>query len=195
MKICRGEMFPYDYTWEKHKRGTWIFKVCNSPWLKERFEYEQKHYGRSYEFGGNVEEMLTDFTHYLFSFHDEFIEVIARGFWFEESKKSLLGKKLTKAHPFLPLPQKKIKYIVLHNKRYRVTFNPLPIETLIENTHLCEQKVFEVSHLFEGEYMKDQTLVIMRRNGKVMSILRGFFGRSCFEKKGIATFDEIQHLL
>jgi hypothetical protein len=49
-------------------------------------DYENKHYGKSHEFGGNVNEMLTDLKHYLFSFHDQFMEIIARGFWFEESE-------------------------------------------------------------------------------------------------------------
>ncbi len=186
-------MLPYFYNWKNYKRGTWIFKVCNSPLLIERFEYEQKHYGKAYEFGGNVQEMLTDFTHYVFSFHDEFIEVIARGFWFEESDKSLLHKKLMQGHPSLPLPNKKVQYLTLANKRYKIVFNPLPLETLIENTHYHEQKIFEISRAFEGKYSVDKTLVIMRRKDKLMSILRGFFGRSYFEKKGIAIFDEIKH--
>ncbi len=67
IKICRGEMMPYEYNWETHERGVWVFKIENSKWLTERFNYESDHYGSSYEFGGNVNEMLTGFSHYLFN--------------------------------------------------------------------------------------------------------------------------------
>lgn len=59
--------------------------IENSSWQKECFDYENKYYGSAYEFGGDVKEMITDLKHYLFSSHDQFTEVIARRFWFEEA--------------------------------------------------------------------------------------------------------------
>ena len=59
--------------------------------------------------------MMTDFKHYLFSFHDQFIEVIARGFWFEKSETPLFGKKLMEGHPFLPLSEKNAEKITAHS--------------------------------------------------------------------------------
>ena len=73
VKICRGEVMPYKVDYSLGDRGTWIYQVENSKWQQERFDYENRYYGKSYEFGGDVNEMLTDFKHYLFSFHDQFI--------------------------------------------------------------------------------------------------------------------------
>jgi hypothetical protein len=95
IKICRGEVMPYEFDWSLCEDHTWVFQIENSKWLPERFDYENEHYGKAYEFGGNVHDMQTDFEHYLFSFHDEFIEAIARGFWFEEDENSLLQKGLS----------------------------------------------------------------------------------------------------
>jgi len=66
VKICRGEFLPYKNNWKKGNYP-WIFEVENSKWLKERFDYEKKHYEKSYEWGGNVNEMLSDFKHYVFN--------------------------------------------------------------------------------------------------------------------------------
>ena len=101
LKVCRGEDLPFTDNWEEGQDITWIYEVKNSKWLQERFQYEKDKYGSSYEFGGNVNEMLTDFKHYTFQFHDQFIEVIARGFWFEKDETSLFGKELQVGHPFV----------------------------------------------------------------------------------------------
>lgn len=85
---------PYKYNYGNDGSDIWVYKIENTQWLTERFQYENKNYGCSYEFGGNVNEMLTDFNHYLFSFHDQFVEVIARGFWFEKSEKILFKQPL-----------------------------------------------------------------------------------------------------
>ncbi|WP_293914533.1 MULTISPECIES: hypothetical protein [unclassified Sphingobacterium] len=101
IKICRGELMPYKYNYENNGSAIiWIYKIENSQWLAERYKYENQHYCSSYEFGGNVNEMLTDFGHYLFLFHDEFVEIIARGFWFEKAENSLFKQPLQAGHPF-----------------------------------------------------------------------------------------------
>ena len=90
IKVCRGEYMPYRH--DPYEHGDWVYQIKNSKWQNERYAYEKENYEDAYEFGGNVEEMITDFKHYLFSFHDEFVEVIAKGFWFEQSEQKLLKK-------------------------------------------------------------------------------------------------------
>ena len=195
IKICRGEMMPYEYKWGTDERGTWVFKIENSKWLIERFKYENENYGDSYEFGGNVNEMLTDFDHYLFSFHDQFVEVIARGFWFEKSEKSLFKQPLQLGHPFLNLPEIEVKIFEVAGIKYKVIFNPTPIDQLIKDSQYCQQPLIEIATEFEGNYSINHTLLIMQRKGKLISVLRQFFGRPTFEKEGIATFDDIKPLI
>lgn len=100
LKVCRGEVLPYETDWKERQSPSWVYRVENSLWQQERYSYEKKFYGTSYEFDGNVEEMRTDFGHYVFQFHDEFVEVIARGFWFEQDTNSLFKQELQEDHPF-----------------------------------------------------------------------------------------------
>ena len=52
IKVCRGEMMPYEYNWGAYERGVLVFKIENSKWLTKRFKYENDNYDQSYEFGG-----------------------------------------------------------------------------------------------------------------------------------------------
>ena len=61
IRVSRGEYEPYNRrAGEPH---SWVSIVANSPWLLERYEYEKRHYGNAYEFGGDVDEMLRVFSH------------------------------------------------------------------------------------------------------------------------------------
>jgi hypothetical protein len=195
IKVCRGEMLPYEYKWGTDERGTWVFKIENSKWLKERFKYENENYGSSYEFGGNVNEMLTDFNHYLFSFHDQFVEVVARGFWFEKSENSLFKQPLQLGHPFLNLPETKVEIFEVEGIKYKAIFNSTSIDQLVNDSQFCQQPLIEIATEFEGKFSINQTLVLMQRQGKLISILQQFFGRPTFKKDGVATFDDIKPLI
>lgn len=195
IKVCRGEMMPYQYNYGSDGPGIWVYKIENSQWLEERYQYEKKHYGSSYEFGGNVSEMLTDFSHYLFSFHDQFVEVIAKGFWFEQSETSLFKQPLQLGHPFLNLPETKVQIAEIAEIKYKVIFNPTAIDLLIENSRYCQQPLIEIAIELDGKYAINHTLLLMQRQGKLISLLRHFFGRPTFEKDGVATFDDIKPLI
>lgn len=192
IKVCRGEMLPYEYKWGTDERGTWVFRIENSKWLAERFNYEKEHYGDSYEYGGNVNEMLTDFTHYLFSFHDQFVEVIARGFWFEKSERSLFRQPLQLGHPFLNLPETDVKILEIEGVKCKLIFNPLSMDNLIKNSQYCPQPLIEIATEFDGKYSIRYILFIMQRQGKLISVWRQFLGRTIFEKDGVASFDDIK---
>lgn len=192
IKICRGENLPFEDDWETGQEVTWVYKVENSNWLRERFTYENENYGSSYEFGGDVYEMLTDFSHYVFRFHDQFVEVIARGFWFEKNTDSLFKSELTNGHPFLPLPEINIKIFEIAGIKCKAIFNPVDTDKLIQDTKYCPQKLIEFSLEFERKYSVSQTLIIMQRSGRLVSELRQFIGRPEFRKEGVATFEEVK---
>ena len=192
IKICRGEILPYEDHWTAGQEVPWVYKIENSKWLKERFEYENAVYGTSYEFGGNVNEMLTDFQHYVFKFHDQFVEAIARGFWFEKDTTSLFNRELQEGHPFLPLPETRVTLLEAYGIKYKALFNPEENEKLIQNTSYCPQKIIEFLFEFDGEFSINQTLILMRREGKLISVLQPLFGRPAFEKTGLATLEDVQ---
>ena len=191
IKICRGEILPYKDDWDNEQDFPWVYKIEHSEWLKERFNYENKHYGSTYEFGGNVKEMLTDFSHYLFKFHDQFMEVTARGFWFEKSETSLFKKELQSDHPFLNLPENNAKRFSAHGLTTHITTNPKSEEQLINDAQFCSQKLLQFALELEGRCYVDHTLLLSHRNGELISRLTGYFGSKKVEFNGIATCEDV----
>lgn len=192
LKICRGENLPFTDDWKEGQEYPWVYKIENSKWLKERFNYENENYGSSYEFGGNVNEMLTEFSHYLFKFHDQFVEVIARGFWFEQDKTSLFKRELQVGHPFLNLPDTDIEKFVSHNLTCQIRTNPTPQAKLISDAKFCSQKLIEFALELDGKTTIDNSLILAYRNGKLISSLRGFFGKQIVEFDGLAKLTDVK---
>ncbi|WP_239256541.1 hypothetical protein [Listeria ilorinensis] len=195
IKICRGETMPYEFDYSLAEQGNWVFQVENSVWQKERYAYEKKYYEDAYEFGGNVKDMLTDFKHYLFSFHDQFVEVIARGFWFEEAEQSLLGKELTSEHPFLPLPMENAEIMTAHSLDMQIRKNPESANKLIENAHFCSQKIFEFALELDGKASVNHTVTLSWKKGQFFSSLKNYFGRQEAEFAGIADLEQLRPFL
>lgn len=192
LKVCRGELLPYKDDWNQNERYPWVFKVENSKWQAERYKYEKKHYGSSYEFGGNVDEMKTDFSHFVFKFHDEFVDVIARGFWYEQSASRLFKKKLQEGHPFLHLPDTNVERLTAHSLTCQIRRNPKSNEELILNAALCSQKIMQFALELKGKPTVDYTLILSYRNGKLISSLRGYFGTQIVEFDGVATLEDVK---
>ncbi|EMO41399.1 hypothetical protein LEP1GSC186_2127 [Leptospira noguchii serovar Autumnalis str. ZUN142] len=192
IKISRGESIPFEDDWEEGQPHCWVLKVENSNWLEERYRYEKRIYGSSYEFGGNVEEMLTDFNHLVFRFHDEFVETIARGFWFEKSQESLFGRDLIVGHPFLPLPETNTQTIEVSNLLCHVRTNPTDVAELKQNAQFCSQKLLEFALELDGKVSVNHALVLSMRNGKLISTLRGYFGKQEKVINGVGTLTDVQ---
>lgn len=192
IRVCRGEMIPYEYDWSLHERGVWIFKIENSNWLSERYTYENIHYGDYYEFGGNVNNMLTDFNHYLFSFHDQYVEVIAKGFWFEKDNVPLFKKPLQANHPFLNLPSIEVVKFTSHNLTCQVIKSIKSNEEIIANAAYCPQKLMQFTLEIEDKASINHTLTLQYRTEKLISRLTGDFKRGVIEFNGIATFEDVK---
>ncbi|WP_130734656.1 hypothetical protein [Flavobacterium sp. J27] len=195
LQICRGEILPYADNWETGQEYPWVYQIENSKWLKERFNYEQKNYGNSYEFNGNVNEMLTDFSHYIFKFHDQYVSALAKGFWYEKDKTSLFKREFQIGHPFLNLPKEPIERFVSHNLTCQVRVNPKPQEQLISDAKYCSQKLIEFALELDGRASVNHTLILFYRNGKLISSLKGYFGEEIATFDGIATLEEAKPYL
>jgi len=192
VKICRGEVMPYEFDYSLSGPGCWIYKIGNSNWQKERFDYENEFYGSSYEFGRDVNEMLTDFSHYLFSFHDQFIEVITRGFWFEKADHSLFGKGLLEGHPFLPLLMDDVEIMTAHSLKAQIRKNPKSKEQLIYDAQFCSQKLYEFALELDGEAYVSYTLLLSFRNEELISSLRGVLGAEAAKFDGFADLVQVR---
>ena len=192
MRVCRGEYLPYEDNWTEDDPYYWVSLVENSEWLKERYEYESENYGSAYEWGGDVDEMLTDFKHYIFTFHDQFVEVIAKGVWFETDSESLFGKELPAGHPFLKLSAKDCMKIEAHGLVCQVRINPLDEERLKENAFYCSQKLMEFALELEGRASVNHTLKLSYKSGKLVSSLGASFGKDVLVVDGVASLKDVQ---
>lgn len=192
IKVSRGEYLPFKDDWKEGEPFYWVSVIENSEWLKERYKYEKENYGSSYEFCGNVDDMLYDFKHYIFSFHDEFVEVLARGVWFEKDKNDLFNRELLMSHPSLPLPIDHVSRFEAHGLTCQVRKNQNDIEELINNSIFYSQKLIEFALELEGNVSVSNTLEISYRNEKLVSTLRDYFGGEVMRFDGIASLDEVK---
>ena len=192
IRVCRGEFMPYEDSWDLDSPYYWVREIENSLWLKERYEYEAKHYGDAYEWGGDVNEMLTQFKHYLFSFHDEYVEVLAKGVWYEKDEECLQGKPPQDNHPLNSLPEDKFERFEAHGLSCQIRVNSEEIETLKKNTKFCSQKLMQFALELEGSASVNHTLKLVQRDNKVVSTLNSYFGKEELTFEGVASFDDVK---
>jgi hypothetical protein len=176
LRMSRGEYEPFpassDYPGEFH----WVTTIVNSAWLRERYEYEKRYYGKAYNFGGNVDEMLNEYFHYVFSFHDEFIEAIAAGIWFETDDNFLGDRAMDASHPMKGLAHiRAIEQFESSGIRCFVRQNPMSADEMDCAASLCSQTILEIStDLGSGSAVWFVTRRV--RNGIGRSYLRSYFG-------------------
>lgn len=184
IKVSRGEYEPFPSAPGHGKTFHWVTTISNSAWLCERFEYEKRHYGNAYNFGGDVNKMLTDFSHYVFSFHDQFVEVLAAGIWFESDDEMLGGREPDPDHPLSGLkhvePVERFEHAGI---TCQVRRNPLPMDEIQTRARLCSQPILEVAAELDGRTGTDWSLTHRVRDGVGITSLRGYFGHpaSTFE--------------
>ena len=175
IRVSRGEDAPLPYDEEPTKVSQWVSVVIDSPWLMERYDYEKRNYGNAYEFGGNVDEMLHDFDHYVFSFHDQYVEALARGIWFDRVDDWTDGPH--PAHPLFGLEKiANVERRSAHGIDYQIWTNPKPMEKLIRDAELCAQPLMEFGAEFDGKVKPSWAVTLRARDGKLTSSLRRSFG-------------------
>jgi hypothetical protein len=174
LRVSRGEYPPYALS-----RGRSCLRIVeNSGWLQERYAYEVRHYGKAYRFGGDVKEMLEEFEHFLFLFHDEFVEVIAGGVCFEISSSPFdLNTSVTK--PGLEELSEAFtsERFEEHGIRVQLRKDPRPQAELLAASHLCDQSLYQLALELDGEARVTHRLTIRTRRGEIKSRWRSFFGR------------------
>ncbi len=176
LRVSRGEYAPCRTAAGPPLR-TWVFVIEDSPWLVERHAYEARHYRDAYEFGGDVDEMLRDYSHYLFRFHDEFVEAIAAGIWMDSSPSRLADAEPHPRHPFHDLPESAIvDRFVEHGISCQVRRNPEPTKNLLAGSRLCSQKLYQFAAELDGRASVSWTLRIRSCKGRVTAQLCGYFG-------------------
>jgi hypothetical protein len=177
IRASRGEYEPYEGSpgWEA---SDWVYLVENSRWLMERHRYESGHY----------DWPLTDFDHYLFRFHDDFVEAIARGIWLDRPDA---------ARPFAPPATHPLHELppdtVVERARsegfcWELRANPTPVDELLEASRLCSQRLFQYNLILGGRNVEDASVWLRTRRGlSVSTLASGFLRMTRYDAAGIAT--------
>jgi hypothetical protein len=195
IRACRGEYLPYEDDWTG-ERYPQLFIVENSRWLRERYEYEARHYRDCYEFGGDVNEMLTDYDHYLFRFHDEFIEAVAAGLWFEKQANRFDGNTLPPDHPSQDLPSSATTdQFAVDDIICQIRTNSKPIEEIVQAAFYCSQPLYHFAMELDGSAKVSYRLDLRARGGITQSRLQGSMGTPLSTVPGRATLEQARELV
>lgn len=193
LKVSRGEFYPFTHPDTDISDYSWVTTISNSVWLRERYEYEKRCYGTAYRFNGNVDEMLDEYSHYVFSFHDEFVEVIAAGVWFEVGDTFPGDQPIEPSHPLKGLSHlKPIEHFESSGISGFVRRNPMSNEEIDRAAELCSQTVFEVGAELDGGSTTSWSVTRRVKNGVPKSYLRNYFHNSVQSFDGIPTFADIR---
>ena len=193
IRVSRGEYDPYPRDWKRGDAIHWVSEVIPSPWLLERYEYEKQHYGQAYEFGGDVNEMLRDFSHYVFTFHDQFIEALSAGIWIERFDESSDSEKVSATHPLRDLRRPATPDLIeAYGMVCEVWPNTRPMDQILEDAKLCSQKLFQFALVLDMVQDVNWTLAVRVHHGKVRSSLRPSFGPVHATFDGVATLAHVR---
>lgn len=201
IKGCRGEFLPYRSADSPETGFSSLYVVDNSRWLRERHAYEAAHYRGSYEWGGDVDEMLTDYAHYLFRFHDEFIEWIAAGIWFEKQPEPFpdglaADGPFPPGHPLARLPTSTLtERFNVDGITCQVRTNPKPAEELLRGAYYCSQPLFEFVLELDGSATGGRRVEIRERRGKVESRVRDCLGTIRSTVAGVVPLEQAKALV
>lgn len=189
IRVSRGEYEPY----ENSEARTWVSTVSHSPWLRERYAYEKRHYEGAYEWGGDVDEMQRDFSHYVFCFHDQFVEVLSAGIWFETADKFIGKRRLKPPHPLVDLPKSTISHrFTAHGITCHVRENPAPVEEILRGAAYCSQTLLQFAAEIGRSSSVSWTVSVRRRDGVTRGHLKGYFGKVEAEYAGVPSLADVQ---
>ena len=193
LRVSGGECLPYADGSSPDDPYNWVSTVENSAWLAERYAYEKHYYGDHYNFGSDVGEMIRDYSHYCFQFHDEFVEAIAGGVWFEGSPECLGSANPSPDHPLTDLtPETREGDLEVPGMRCQVWRNPKPTEQLEAEARFCSQKLMQFALELDGETRPGWTLKLRRSQGRLRSDLEDSLGRLAKSIDGIATLSDVE---
>lgn len=159
IRASRGEVAPYD---DRHDFSSWVYTVQDSAWLAERHEYEWINYQTP---------LLDTHEHYLFRFHDEFVEAIAAGIWLDlapESDPFLLDE----GHPMASgAPLVADARGVTQRLAWEVRRTTRSNEELLTASRYCSQLLFDYTLHLDGQSSTSASALLRTRRGITQSRL------------------------
>jgi hypothetical protein len=141
--------------------------------LRERHDYETRHYATP---------LFETHRHYLFVFHDEFVEAIAAGIWLDLADR---------AEPFAapishPLRSFEVdmpcdRFVSAGGLDWELRRSLRPDGDLIRDSRLCSQRVFQFNLVLDGDNREAASIWIRTVDDQLVSRISrpwvGEFGR------------------
>lgn len=155
----RGEHLPYDNGLDY---SSWVYTIRDSAWLAERHAYEQEHYETP---------LLETYQHYLFCFHDDFVEAIAEGVWFDVASADDPFR-IDRDHPLSAAPfTDTAKEGVAHGLPWAVRTTDRPASTTLAASAFCSQRLFDFILRLDGEESVSASALLRTREGRTRTHL------------------------
>lgn len=178
MRVSRGEVAPYE---DGHDFSSWVYVVEQSRWLQERHEYEMSNYQTP---------LLDDYQHYLFRFHDDFVEAIAQGIWIDVAPGDEYA--ITAPHPFAnDYDFGLVREGETEGLTWAVRASPATTDELVQWSRFCSQRLFDFHLDLDGESPVSSTCCLRTRNGVPTSLLGRSWVGAYDSVDGVAELDEL----
>lgn len=137
--------------------------------------------------------MLREHSHYLFRFHDEFVEAIASGIWFESADVAFDGHTIAPPHPLAGLAG-----VAVAERReasgiwYQIRRSEAPLDVLLASARYCSQPLMTIAAELDGEASVNWTLALRATNERPARtrLVRTFGGRP-IEFDGVAGLEHV----
>lgn len=149
------------YAVKRLQPGDWVYVLDGSSWLRERHDYELHHYSTP---------LVDTHQHYVFAFHDEFVEAIAEGTWFDIADRGNPSAPPT-AHPLAALtadtPAE--RFTSPDGLIWELRRSPRTDSDLILGSRYCSQRLFQFKFVLDGVSKESASILIRSINGVVVS--------------------------
>lgn len=160
IRASRGEVAPYD---DCHDFSSWVYTVRKSGWLKERHAYEWKNYETP---------LLETHSHFLFRFHDEFVEAIAEGIWLDTAS-AADPFAVSEGHPLRPnFMGSVVDQGVTHGLAWKIRSVDRSPSSLVADSVLCSQPLYEYLLHLDGADSVCATALVRTRDGHTRTHLK-----------------------
>ncbi len=176
ISINRGEILPYPVS-ENISTPSWIYEAVDSDWMRERHLYECQHYGVS---------LIDTYRHYVFEFHDQYIEAIAEGIWVDQLLTPLSGD-LNEEHPLNDLSEScPTEQGALYGIKFEIRTNPKSVEQLIDDSRLCSQKLFQFYVQLDNQISPSYAAVLRTQRDGLRTRFASRFSKDLASISGVA---------
>ena len=178
VRAARGEVLPYQIRPRREKWG-WVFTVDGSSWLDERHDYELRRYSTP---------LTGTHQHFVFAFHDQFVEAIAEGIWLDIPDQARPYDRpdphpLAELGPGIPAE----RFRSASGIDWELRRAPGTDSELITGSRLCSQRVYQLNLLLDGDSRVSASIWLRTRGGRTISrLVRPWPGGELARCEGVA---------